>query len=71
VTATLREEFLSSGDIRIFIDGEDISCNEAELSKLTVQLMESYVPRRNPLERQSKHRSSDAVVWLSSEETTS
>jgi hypothetical protein len=54
-TATLREEFLSAGDIRVFIDGADISSNEPELAKLTVQLMEAYIPRRNPLERPSKH----------------
>jgi hypothetical protein len=61
-TATLREEFLSSGDIRVFIDGEDISYDEPKLAKLTEQLMESYVPGRNPLEGQSKCARSDAVV---------
>ena len=49
-TATLREEYLSSSDIRVFIDGEDISSNEPELARLTAQLMESYIPRRNPRE---------------------
>jgi hypothetical protein len=49
-TATLREEYLSSSDIRVFIDGEDISSNEPELDRLTAQLMESYIPRRNPRE---------------------
>lgn len=71
VTATLREEFLSSGDIRIFIDGEDISCNERELARLTTQLRESYIPRRNPLGGQSKHHTSDGPVWLVTEETSS
>jgi hypothetical protein len=61
-TATLREEFLSSGDIRVFIDGADISCNEPELAKLTTQLMESYIPRKNPLEGQSKHPSNNATA---------
>ena len=70
-TATLREEFLSSGDIRVFIDGENISCNEPELAKLTVQLMEAYIPRRNPLEGQSKHPSTDATGWLVTEKTSS
>lgn len=70
-TATLRDDFLSSGDIRVFIDGEDISCNEPKLAKLTAQLMESYVPRRNPLEGQSKHHSSDRPIWLVYEESSS
>jgi len=70
-TATLREDYLSSGDIRVFVDGEDISSNEPELAKLTIQLLEAYIPRKNPLERQSKHSSNEATAWSAPERTSS
>jgi hypothetical protein len=61
-TATLREEYLSSGDIRVFVDGEDISYNEPELAKLTAQLMEAYIPRRNPRESACDEGPAVAVI---------
>jgi hypothetical protein len=70
-TATLREDYLSSGDIRVFVDGEDISSNEPELAKLTIQLLEAYIPRKNPLEGQSKHSSNEATAWSAPERTSS
>lgn len=70
-TATLREDYLSSCDIRIFVDGEDISYNEPELAKLATQLTEAYIPRKNPLEGQSKHSSNDATAWSVPETTSS
>jgi hypothetical protein len=70
-TATLREEYLSSSDLRVFIDGEDISSNEPELARLRAQLMDSYIPRRNPLEGETKQILSNVGVWAVSEKTSS
>jgi hypothetical protein len=49
IIATLNEAYLSSHDISILVEGQDISNDFKALVKLRDSLRSSFIPRKDPL----------------------
>jgi hypothetical protein len=47
ITATLRSSYLAPSDIRIFVDGEDISKNVVALEELSKKLLKEFSNRKD------------------------
>ena len=54
ITATLKADYLSPTDIKVLLDGNDISADEALIDLLHNHLKISFVPRNDPLANRKK-----------------
>lgn len=64
ITATLRADYLSPKNIKVFLDGKDISDDNALIHLLLNHLKISYIPRNDPLanKRQLKKPAAHLLV---------
>ena len=56
ITATLKADYLSPTNIKVFLDGNDISADETLIDLLYNHLKISFVPRNDPLANRKKDK---------------
>lgn len=69
ITATLKADYLSPTDIKVFLDGNDISADETLIDLLYKHLRISFIPRNDPLAHKRKPKKPPPNLLVPAEES--
>lgn len=65
LSATLRTDYLSPSDIKVYLDGKDITSDETALTSLYEALTAAFIPRKDPLARHREREGTSSQILTS------